>query len=1060
MASFQKTLNTDVLSVRTIYARGPLNTNIPAFRVLATDGLGGTSWLTLSTLTTGGAFHRIITTTGTYTADASGATFSLLDTNTAGIAKDPTASNTAFIYAKAFGQIDISGSNSILAYNNETGVVNKNLNIVGTNGISVFGDPQTNTITFDGGELPFISSAPYSFSKLQVYSNAPTGTILPSTFSSIIIDANSPSSILRLVGVDPIQLTTNYAENIVNITVPLLTTQKISTLLGQQDFLLSTSATSRDLSTMSTTYGSIASKSELQSGLSSLSTGYNVRINQYSTSIGSIDTLRRGISTVYQAGSSNLLSTSFVYTSDINSLYELVKTDYVTITGSTIRTPYFWASTVVTLVNATQNPITTPGPTIGTMNANFYPTYSSIYNKWNDTSLFGQPSTLNVVYPTSVSFAESDRIYSTFSTTGGTIFSSLIGIKGEFTIYASDPPGAEEITWRVDWSGALQLSVGGNPIHPILPTYPRSNLFVQSTTLITIDTFTPYTVQYVFLKDTPNQYIRFSNTQGFSETLTQFISLDRAYGYNTNETPLFSSNINTSYPIGFSTFGPIAPYNIISTYVMVASTFYTDAIQTTFPVSTSGFASFGFFESATSRHITAFQTNIDTTPRSSITQAYNLSNVFGYNFTSNIPTGPRAFEVVFGKNNPSDNFRIGGLYLDILNFNFADVVFVSSFLWASTISSFGANINIVNANALNVSSINGDRPFTLSNYQANISSFSTSLGNVGDNIALRSGLSSLCTFVQVNLSSFSTSFGAGGASGMSISTLSTTYSDLKEASTLSTFIANIAGLASTMNRGLSTFSSIWSTYVNNAISSFSTAIGPGGASGSAISTLSTTYSDLKEASTLSTFIANIGGLASSLNNGLSSFSSIWSTYVNNAISSFSTALGPGGASGSAISTFSTSIGPVGGGSGDVSKANLSSMSTSYGDLKEASTLSTLTWNILLLASTVTVGLSSFSTSASTLRTTEVVVSSIKMSGILQPVIQYGWDTLTAGSKAITFTTAYTNSNYAIQLTYRDGTAYLSPPFASNITTTGFTAYRGNASDPATSAFSWTTFGAI
>jgi hypothetical protein len=1034
MASFQKTLNTDVLSVRTIYARGPLNTNIPAFRVLATDGLGGTSWLTLSTLTTGGAFHKIITTTGTYTADASGATFSLLDTETAGIAKDPTASNTAYVYAKAFGQIDISGSNTIFAYDTATGIVNKNLTLVGTNGISILGNPQTNTIQFDGSDLPFISSSPYSFSQLIVYSNAPSGTILPSTFSSITIEANSPSSILKLVGVDPIQLTTDYANNQVNITVPLLTTQRISTLLGQQDFLLSTSATSLDLSTMSTTYGSIASKAELQSGLSSLSTGYNVKINQYSTSVGSIDTLRRGISTVYQAGTSNLLSTSVVYTSDIASLYELVKTDYVTITGSTIRTPYFWASTVVTLIDATQNSIPTPGPTIGDMRAVFYPTYSSIYNKWNDTSAFGRPSTLNITYPTSVNFADPDVTYSTFSTSGGSIFSSMIGLKGSFTIYPTQPFSAETISWLVDWSGALQITANGNPIQPTLPVYPRSNLFVQSTSLVTLDTFTEYVIEYTFLKETPNQYLRFSNNQGFTETLTQFISLDQAYGYNTQETPLFSSNINTAYPIAFSTFGPIAPYNIISTYVMVASTFYTNAIQTTFPVSTSGFTSFGFFEAATSRHITAFQTNIDTTPQSSITQAYNLSNVFGYNFTSNIPGGSRAFEVVFGKNNPTDNFRIGGLYLEILNYNFADVVFVSSFLWASTVSSFGANINVVNANQLNVSSINGDVPFTYSNYKFEISSFSTS-------------------------------FGPGGASGASISTLSTSYADLKEASTLSTFIANIAGLASTMNNNLCSFSSVWSTYVNDAMSSFSTAIGPGGASGAAISTLSTTYADLKEASTLSTFITNIAGLACTINNSLSSFSSIWSTYVNNAISSFSTALGPiGTGSGDVtkqdLSTFSTSIGPVGGGSGDVSKANLSSMSTSYGDLKEASTFSTFTWNILLLASTLSAGLSSFSTSASTLKTTELVTSSIKMSGITQPVIQYGWDSLVAGSKAITFTTAYTNSNYAIQLTYRQGNAFAGPLFASNITTTGFTAYRGDAGDPATSAFSWTTFGQI
>ena len=110
MASSQKTLDVDSLIVNNIYTRGVNNTYIPAFRILTTDGAGGTSWTTISTLQNGGAFHSIRTTGATFTADASATTFSILDSGNAGLSVDPTAANTVFIYAKAFGKFLTTGN--------------------------------------------------------------------------------------------------------------------------------------------------------------------------------------------------------------------------------------------------------------------------------------------------------------------------------------------------------------------------------------------------------------------------------------------------------------------------------------------------------------------------------------------------------------------------------------------------------------------------------------------------------------------------------------------------------------------------------------------------------------------------------------------------------------------------------------------------------------------------------------------------------------------------------------------------------------------------------------
>ena len=158
MASLNRTEYIDSLTINRLYTRGSNNTNIPAFRVLTTDGMGGTVWANMSTFSTGIGFHTIQTSDATYTAkSATNATMRFLDGPNAGLINDPTANNTAYLYAKAFGQFDISGGNSIKSYNPSTDKIMSNVRFVGTGGISIRGDTQTNTMVFDGRELPYIA---------------------------------------------------------------------------------------------------------------------------------------------------------------------------------------------------------------------------------------------------------------------------------------------------------------------------------------------------------------------------------------------------------------------------------------------------------------------------------------------------------------------------------------------------------------------------------------------------------------------------------------------------------------------------------------------------------------------------------------------------------------------------------------------------------------------------------------------------------------------------------------------------------------------------------------
>jgi hypothetical protein len=84
-------------------------------------------------------------------------------------------------------------------------------------------------------------------------------------------------------------------------------------------------------------------------------------------------------------------------------------------------------------------------------------------------------------------------------------------------------------------------------------------------------------------------------------------------------------------------------------------------------------------------------------------------------------------------------------------------------------------------------------------------------------------------------------------------------------------------------------------------------------------------------------------------------------------------------------------------------------------------------------------------------------SSLQVLGQRQPFIQYGTEILSAdgGNVVIGLSTNYINSNYAIQLTYRNDTNIInvSPLSFTNVTTSNFTIYGDK-----NGLIHWTTFG--
>jgi len=1116
MASYERSEYIENLTVNTINTRGDNNVNIPAFQFLTTDGQGGTFWSTpssLSSLIYGASFHKIRTTVGTYTADqATNATFSLLDGPNAGLINDPTASNTAILYAKAFGQFDISGQqNSIVAFDPIANKVNSNVLFVGTGGITITGDPQTNTMVFDGRELPFVSTLPYSFNKMVVYSNVPANTVEASTNKSIVMEAQGPSSILSFVGEDVVVIKTNYAKNQIIFSLSTVTLPLLSTLFGNQAFLISTAVTNIQLSTLSTSYGQILSYDTFQSAISTMSTTIDNKIAYNSTIIGDVDRFSKGISSIWYtyitdryifsiSTGSNIVSSASALQSEIDILYQQASNNSRQITTSTILTPYYWASTLVELENTNLVPIASNSPSVLPLNITYYPTYSSFYNVFNDTQPFGNPVS-PPIYPTSVDLESGNTTISTMSTLANVKFSSMYALKGTFAFFPNDDPH----TFSVSWKGNLAFNINGVDYTPKGLAYPRLDAFktVENTITNTIIDQPICVVNFTYSKIQETDYLRFTNMTDYLDGVQSYsiAPIYNAYGYNTLEAPLFSESISW-FPKTFSSLSNVAPYLELSTYVMVASTFYTSGCNTNFNIAANGYNGITFFESTTNISKVAYNQNlINGQSQNSGLTAYSASNAFDYSFGSIIPSSPYTVQLVYGRQTNSETFLISSLYTNELGYKYTAAIYMSSILYLSNVSSYNGEfvyLNLSNFTVIqqNVSSIyasslvtydtviNNLNVSSISSQNARIhnlvtSTLTTSTITAYDALVDRMNVSSLssynATITNLNASSLVT-YNAF-INNLNVSSISsqnaridnlvvctiTAYDalvDRMNVSNLSSYNATITNLNAS---SLVTYNAFINNLNVSSISSYNiTAINL------SVSSISSSYADISALTissinnyrvidlggnhpcTLSTFATYLNNINSTINVGLSSLMCTIMTNpiaeLGNDVSTISTLytniLLITSTISSSIDTFSTSLVDVGGGT-------------------DSSTISTLLTNVLFITSTMSTSIDSFSTSlipvmestiiTSQLYASTIFASSINVSGQRQPFIQYGSNTT---GDTVMLSTLYKDTTYAVQLTYSEGTV------TTPLNVSAKTASQFNINGTASKGVFWTTFGDI
>ena len=1107
MASFSRSEYIDNLTVNNIFTPP-----IPAFQFLVTDGLGGTSWTTISSLSSlvnGASYHTIKTTVGTYTADqATGASFSLLDGPNAGLINDPTASNTVYLYAKAFGQFDISGGNSLKSFDPDTKKVNSNVLFVGTGGISIMGDPQTNTMYFDGRELPFISTVPYSFNQLLVYSNVPDNTLIASTNQSVKMDAQGPSSILSFVGEDMVIIKTNYQTNQIKFTLSTLNLAFLSTLVGNDKFILSTAATRSEISSFSTSYGLIPNLTTVQSIVCTMSTTLDNKISYNSTTVGNVKTYSLGISTIWReyvrerylfniSAAAAVVSSSASLQSEIDLVSnKLNKMDGV-ITTSSIITPYFLASTIVDLFNAFNTSIADGDPSVKPLNVVYYPTYNSYYNVFNDRQPFGQPVS-PPIYSSDINLISGNASISTMSIVNNVIFSTMYTIEGYFAFYPNEDPHP----FSVNWTGNLSLNINGsNYTGDLSAPYPRLTEFVNNSTINGSITGQPISiVNFTYSKINAADYLQFTNFTDFIDGPQVFrvSPMYSAYGYNTKDTPLFSESI-TTYPKTFSSLGAVAPYLQLSTYVMVASTFYTAGCNTNFPISGTGYKSITFFQSTTNVSKIAFNDNI-ITGLVSINDTYSASNAFGYDFNSIIPDSAYTLQLVYGRQNTDNSLTLDPIYNDVLTYRYTPVVYVSSVLNALTISSaqaefLGVNTLIMNTGKGSISSLNvssliaGNVIFNNINTQS-----TTSYSALITNLVASSISSTYVNVSQLQVSSITASNAL--ITNLVVSSISSTYAAMSQlqvssivasnvnirdlvVSSISSTYANVSQLqvssivASNVNIRDLVVSSISSTYANVSQLQVSSIVASNALiTDLIVSSISSTYASLSQLQVSS--VVGYSGQFSNINtSNLSSYnasftnikaSSISSTYIYgrdltvssiNNYDIYKLIQGTGGTDSSTISTIYNSLilltSTI---DGDLSTFSSSLYSLGSGG-SDSSTISTIFTSINLITSTIDGDLSTFSSSLvypSELRTSTMFTSSIQLAGLQQPFVQYGYATT---GTTVALPKSYKTTTYAVQATYSNNVSPIKPISVLINTSNTFTL----SGDLSQNTF-WTTFGDI
>lgn len=286
----KKTLDTNFLNLRTIFAYNPDNTNISSTKVLATDGQDGTFWSPpqlLGQLPTFNAFQA-----GTQVIKATNINRTLRLTASNGVGFIGSTLIGAY-----FTHFDVSGSRSIstIKNNRTTG----RLNIQTSSFISAYIDTNTNIITLSSSKsAPALSTGDLYFQQLKVVSSVQEPC--DATGDSIIYGA-SYDTYPSFVAVSPLTFSTLITTKQVFLSAYPYTAAGFFSLSSYTGSLFISS-----FSTISTLY---VTKTDFSTGMGSVST---IQYLNYSTNMSTVVKLSNDTQIKYLNAVGDTLARAFI----------------------------------------------------------------------------------------------------------------------------------------------------------------------------------------------------------------------------------------------------------------------------------------------------------------------------------------------------------------------------------------------------------------------------------------------------------------------------------------------------------------------------------------------------------------------------------------------------------------------------------------------------------------------------------------------------------------------------------------------------------------------------
>ena len=557
MAATSKSIDTDFLSLRTVFARNTDNTKISSTKVLVADGNGGTFWAAPQLLGSLPVFNVIETSAAKYTATETNRTLRL----TAG---EGISMNSSTLLGTTFLNIDVSGATTISS---------SKIKIATTGFISAHTDSNTNTIFLSSSKTaPALSTGDLYFQQLKVISSVQDPIDTTPFRGNSLFESNKHSFYTTFAAVSPLALSSFTTTKQVFLSMYPYTASGFLTMSTTIGSIFITS-----LSTISSVY---ITKSDFSTGMLSLSTieylNHSTSVStlvklsndsqvEYSNSVGNtlarafyvqmttyFDTLNKGLSTVtaVKTTKDTMLSTNtsiFINTQSrtTSSLSTFAGVGLGSLSNFTAYNMFFFSSQLSTLSTSLGLNILTMSNSVTTSINNFNRSTVSTFNQLGSLGYISSLSLRSTIV--SLPYISTKQLLSTVISLNNVSSQSLIStfsLENQIGFY----------TDRSTFIQNVQSTVKGiNENAPYIST-----LTLQSTLQSTF-IFNNY-VNSIALPSTTKSIIDYGSFNGYVSSISSFTP--QGYIYTSNMNPAIYSTTNAV----FSRTSTISTLTYISTF--------------------------------------------------------------------------------------------------------------------------------------------------------------------------------------------------------------------------------------------------------------------------------------------------------------------------------------------------------------------------------------------------------------------------------------------------------------------------------------------------------------